>query len=102
MSNLKRLLRVSREIDVFALRRVSESATSALKAVVEDQTPDQRERSDKYLKAYYALAFEDCHREAADPQRLTKYRPYSWRSGRCFAVEIERSWSRMNLVSSRT
>ena len=93
---------MSREIDVFTLRRVSESATSALKAVVEDQTPDQRERSDKHLKAYYALAFEDYHREAADSQRLAEYRPYSRRSGRCFAMKIERSRSRMNVISSRT
>ena len=47
MNNLKRYVKEFRETGIFTLRRLAESATLALKAVVEDQTPDQHERSDK-------------------------------------------------------
>ena len=74
MNNLKKHVREFRETGIFTFRRLSESATLALKAVIEDQTPDQHERSDKYFKAYYALASEDCHRGAADPPKVAKYK----------------------------
>ena len=56
--------------------RVSESATSALKALIEGHASEQHEDFDKCSVATWQrahLKFENCRIGAADPQEVAKY-----------------------------
>lgn len=57
------------EINIATLRRVSESATSALKARIEDQAPEQHGPSDNCSMATCTFTFEDCRIGAAGPTK---------------------------------